>query len=163
MVIVIGGVAGSGKTTVGRAVAARLGWEFHDADDLHDAANVERMRTGGALDDDDRYPWLLRVRRVIEDAIARRTGAIVACSALKARYRLVLGEALDEVEFVFLHADRDILRSRLQQRTGHFAGAALVDSQLEALELPLEGFAFDASLGVDDLVDLIVSTLPLQP
>ncbi|CAN5831823.1 gluconokinase [soil metagenome] len=163
MVIVVGGVAGSGKTTVGRALAARLGWEFHDADDLHDAAAVARMRRGGGLDDEDRYPWLLRVRRVIEEAIARRTGAVVACSALKAQYRLVLGEALDEVEFVFLHADRDVVRSRLEHRAGHFVGVALLDSQLQTLELPLDGLVFDASLGVDDLVELIVSTRTLQP
>ena len=163
MVIVIAGVSGSGKTTVGRALAARLGWEFYDADDFHAAANVERMRRGEALDDADRHPWLLRVRRLIEDAIAKRAGAVVACSALKAQYRSVLGEALDEVQFVFVHADADVLRARLENRPGHFAGAALLDSQLETLELPPDGLVLDASLSVDQLVDLIVSTRTLQP
>jgi gluconokinase len=158
MVIVLGGVSGSGKTTVGRALALHLGWDFHDADDLHDPANVERMRRGVPLDDHQRYPWLLRVRRVIEQAIDARTGAVVACSALKARYRTVLAEGLDEVRFVFLHGP-GVVRARLEHRAGHFAGASLLESQLQALELPADALVLDASLNVDDLVRMIVRSI----
>ena len=158
-VVVIMGVAGSGKTTVGRALAERWDWPFHDADDLHTPENREGMRRGIPLDDERRQPWLLRVRAVIESALAGRTGAVVACSALKEQYRVVLSEGLDGVRFVFLAADRDLVLQRLAKRKEHFAGPALLDSQFEALEPPAGALTVDASKPVAVLVDTIVTEL----
>lgn len=155
LVVVISGVSGSGKTTVGRTLATDLGWAFHDADDLHSAENVARMRQGLPLDDAMREPWLLRVRAVIEDAIRNGTGAVVACSALKAKYRRILSEGLEPVRFVFLDAGRELLQHRLTSRAGHFAGPALIDSQLAALEPPHKALTLDASRPVPELVSAI--------
>ncbi|HJR60644.1 MAG TPA: gluconokinase [Vicinamibacterales bacterium] len=158
-VVIVTGVAGSGKTTVGRALADRLGWRFHDADDLHSPESVERMRRNIPLDDAQRQPWLLRVRAVIEGAIREGTGAVIACSALKERYRRTLAGGLPGVRFVFLTGDPDLLRDRLEQRAGHFAGADLLDSQLAALEPPEDVLTLDVALPVDALVDRITATL----
>ena len=115
-VVVITGVSGSGKSTVGRALAERLSWRFHDADDLHSPENVERMRRGLPLNDAMRAPWLARVRGVIEEAVHDRAGAVIACSALKARYRTFLSDGFPDVRFVFLHASRELLLQRLASR-----------------------------------------------
>jgi gluconokinase len=153
------GVAGSGKSTVGRALAASLHWRFHDADDLHSTESIERMRQGLPLDDAMREPWLRRVRHVIEDAVRNHTGAVVACSALKAHYRSVLSNGLDGVGFVFLDGDRELLMRRLTNRGGHFAGASLLDSQLQALEPPDDALRLDAALPVGELVAAIRADL----
>jgi gluconokinase len=157
-IVVVTGVAGSGKTTVGSALAARLGWAFHDADDLHAAEHIERMRRGEPLDDARRLPWLRRVRHVIEAAARQDRGAVVACSALKESYRRVLADGIDGVCFVLLTGDPVLLRERLERRTGHFAGSALLDSQLAALE-PGDALAVDIALPVDTIVDRIAAAL----
>ena len=157
--VVIAGVAGTGKSTVGRALAERLHWNFYDADDLHTAENRDRMHRGVPLDDARREPWLRRVRAVIEWALSEDTGAVIACSALKARYRATLSGGLSGVRFVLLEADRALLLERLSERTGHFAGTSLLDSQLEALEPLAEGLRLDASQPVGVMVDAILSSL----
>ncbi len=156
MIIVIIGVAGVGKTTVGRALAETLGWAFYDADDLHAPEDRERMRRGEALTDRMRQPWLERVRAIIVRAANRNERAVIACSALKQRYRDVLSRGLP-TRFVFLSADADILQARLQ-RPNHFAGVALLESQLATLEPPSHVLALDAALSVDALVARIRST-----
>jgi gluconokinase len=158
-VVVITGVAGSGKTTVGRALAAHLGWRFHDADDLHSPESIARMRRNQPLDDRQREPWLRRVRALIEEAVEDRAGAVVACSALKARYRATLGQGLPGIRFVHLTGAASLLRRRLEQRAGHFAGAGLLETQLAALEPPEDALTLDVSLPVDALVDAIVADL----
>jgi gluconokinase len=158
MIVVITGVAGAGKTTVGRALAAALGWRFPDADDVHTPEARARMRRGEALTDALRQPWLERVRAIIADAAQRGESIVVACSALKQRYRDVLARDLP-VRFVFLRADADVLRARLQTRGGHFAGVSLLDSQLATLEEPSDAIALDATLPVDGLVARIRAAL----
>lgn len=158
-VVVITGIAGSGKTTVGRALASRLGWEFHDADDLHAPEAVSRMEGGLPLDDDLRAPWLSRVRQLIEDAAARRTGAVIACSALKGNYRRILADGLDMVRFVFLDVSADVALRRLRERSGHFAGPSLLASQLDALEPPDDALTLDPTRDVEDLVQAICRDL----
>ena len=158
-VVIITGVAGTGKTTVGLALAARLGWSFHDADDLHTPESVDRMRRNVPLDDAQRLPWLLRVRRVIEDESRRGTGAVVACSALKEAYRRTLAEGIPDVRLVLLQGDPKVLSERLEQRTGHFAGAGLLESQLAALEPPADALVVNASLPVGAIVERIVSSI----
>lgn len=160
MVVVIMGVAGAGKTTVGRALAAGLGWEFHDADALHDSAAIARMAAGVPLTDTERGPWLARVRGVIEEALAAGRDVVVACSALREQYRQELLAGHPEVFVAFLAAGRTLLHERLEHRVGHFAGPALLDSQLAALEPPSDVLTLDAALPVETLVAQIRASLP---
>jgi gluconokinase len=153
------GASGAGKTTVGTRLSERLGWPFHDADDLHTAENIERMRRGQPLDDDARLPWLRAVRGVIEGVVARRENAVVACSALKATYRALLLKDLPEVRLVHLVAPADVLRERLALRGGHFMPPTLIDSQLATLEPPAGGLVLNATAPVPALVDEIVAAV----
>lgn len=155
MIVLVTGVSGSGKTTVGRAAAAKLGWTFRDADDLHDAASIARIQDGRPLDDAARGPWLRRVRTEIDEAVAAGEPTVIACSALKEQYRRVLAGGLAGVRFVFLAADAVLLRERLTRRTGHFAGPTLLESQLDALEAPTYGLHLDASRPVGELAQRI--------
>ena len=155
-VLIVTGVAGSGKSTVGRTVADRLGWAFVDADEFHSPEAVERIRTGMPLDDEIRRPWLRRVRAAIEERLL--TGScVIACSALKASYRAALSQGVDGVRFVFLDANADLLRQRLKARSGHFAGPQLLASQLHDLEPPADALWLDASQSVETLADTIVA------
>ena len=131
MRVVVMGVASSGKTTVGARLADRLGARFVDADDLHPPANIDKMSAGQPLDDDDRWPWLERVR----DELCSGQPTVVACSALTRRYRDVLREA-GSVQFVFLDLDAATARQRAENRIGHFMGTGMIASQFEALEPP---------------------------
>jgi gluconokinase len=158
-VVIVMGVTGSGKSTVARALADRLGWRFCDADDLHSPENIERMRRGIPLDDERRAPWLLRIREAIDSARARGQRIVVACSALKERYRVVLTGGMNDARYVHLTAPDHVLRDRLRQRPDHFAGVTLLDSQLAALEPPLDGMTLDATAPVPRLVDLIADDL----
>lgn len=160
--VVVMGVAGSGKTTVGRALAAALHVPFCDADSLHPPANTQRMRQGLPLDDEHRWPWLAAVHDRIATAAQSGEGLVMACSALKAVYRDRIAASLGpppggQLPFVHLEAPREVLATRLQRRRGHFFPPTLLDSQLATLE-PLsaaEGFAVDATQPLADLVDTI--------
>ena len=158
-IAIITGVTGSGKSTVGRALADRLGWCFHDADDLHPPENVARMRANQPLTDAQRLPWLLRVRAVVEQAARDGRGDVIACSALKRRYRETIAGGMTGVRFVHLTGDPELLRERLERRPDHFAGPGLLDSQLQALEPPVDALTLDVSLPVDALVDAIARDL----
>ena len=137
MVLVLMGVSGSGKTTVGKALAADLGWAFVEADDFHPAANVEKMAGGVALDDDDRRPWPQALRKRVDEACARGEDAVLACSALKQDYRDQLEQGTAGcVRFVYLTGAEELIRRRLEDREGHFMDPALIHSQFEALEPP---------------------------
>jgi len=157
--VIVTGVAGSGKSTVGRALASRLRWRFHDADDLHAPASIERMRRGEPLDDELRQPWLERVQRIVEEAAKRGQDTVIACSALKERYRQAISAGVDGVQFVYLSAEPDLLRARLERRRGHFAGSMLLDSQLAVLEPPAGALTVDASLPADSIVDRLAAEL----
>ena len=135
-VLVVMGVSGSGKSTLARALAAQLGWPWIDGDDLHPAANLAKMSAGQPLGDEDRWPWLQRVRAWIDAREAAGEDGVVACSALKRRYRAVLDQdgADRAVRFIHLTGPRAELQARLQGRAGHFMPAALLDSQLADLE-----------------------------
>jgi gluconokinase len=136
MIVLIAGVAGSGKTTVGALLARRLGWQFEDGDALHPAANIAKMHAGLPLTDDDRRPWLAAVMAWLDGEIAAGEQAVIACSALKRRYRDQLRQGRPELRIVFLRADRAILAARLTSRHGHFFQPALLDSQLADAEVP---------------------------
>lgn len=135
MIVIVMGVVGAGKTTVGKLLAQQLGWEFADADNFHPAANVEKIRQGIGLTDADRAPWLQRLRDAIEQWIAAKRDVVLACSALKRMYRKELA-AGPEVRFVYLKGSAELIAQRLQSRHGHFANAQILASQLEDLEEP---------------------------
>jgi gluconokinase len=136
LIIIVMGVAGAGKSTLGEALAAALGWPFVEGDDFHPAANREKMARGEALDEDDRDPWLARLHRRMAALDGARADAVVACSALRARYRERLADGLRDVRFVFLDGGRETIAQRLRERRNHFMPPALLESQLAALEPP---------------------------
>ena len=135
MIIVIFGVSGAGKTTVGKMLAEQLGWRFLEADDFHPAANIEKMRNGHPLTDEDRWPWLDGLRKQIERPLSAGENAVLACSALKRAYRDRL-RVSDEIKFVFLRGDYALVEKQLRGRPGHFMNAALLQSQFDDLEEP---------------------------
>jgi gluconokinase len=158
--VVMMGVSGSGKTTVGAALAQRLRVPFADADDFHPEANIAKMSAGIPLDDGDRAPWL----QAIADWLVEHspTGGVASCSALKRSYRDVLTRAAPHAVYIHLHGDRDVLAARVAGRPGHFMPAALIDSQFATLEVlqPDEiGAALDVAQPVDTLVDESVQIL----
>ena len=136
MIVVIAGVAGSGKTTIGVQLARRLDWTFADGDSFHPAANVAKMRAGIALTDADRKPWLAAITAWMDDIIASGQSAVLACSALKRSYREELLGGRAEAVMVFLEVSREQDEARVSHRTGHFFAKPLVESQYAALELP---------------------------
>jgi gluconokinase len=152
MVVVLMGVTGSGKTTVGEQLASELGWTFADADDFHPAANKAKMHAGIPLTDDDRWPWLQAIRRVIEQSLANHRSAIVACSALKTEYRDVLAGGLPDVHFVLLDGDPEVLKARLAHRHHEFMNPALLQSQIDTLERPADAIVIDIELPVEEQV-----------
>ena len=151
--IVVMGVAGAGKTTIGSALAARLGLPFADADDFHPPANVAKMRAGHPLDDRDRLPWLDAVGTWLAD---RPQGAVVSCSALRVVYRDLLRIHAADLEFLHLSGDTAVVTARVAARAGHFMPVSLVGSQVDMLE-PLgadeAGVVADLTRPVDDMVD----------
>jgi gluconokinase len=135
VIAIVFGVSGAGKTTVGKLLARKLRWRFLEADDFHPAANVEKMRSGHPLTDEDRWPWLERLREQIEQTLAAGENAVLACSALKRKYRDCLRVNCD-VKFVFLHGDYALIEKQLRSRRSHFMNPALLQSQFVDLEEP---------------------------
>lgn len=161
-VVVVMGVSGSGKSTVGRLLAERLDVPFADGDDFHSAPNLARMAAGRPLDDEDRLPWLLSLAGWIQEAAASGRGGVMSCSALKRGYRDLLRSRGEGVWFLFLALDRAVADRRVAGREGHFMPARLVDSQYAALE-PLgthePGLTVDASAFPRSIVDEAVGAL----
>lgn len=153
--ILIMGVAGSGKTTVGRTLAEALGWEYHEADDFHSAANKDKMGRGIPLTDADRAPWLAAIRAAMESCLAAGRPAVFTCSALKAQYRDVLLGGLARVGLVHLTGDPALLLSRLQGRAGHYMKPEMLASQLATLEPPAGALTLDVANSPSDLVAAI--------
>ncbi|MCP2317802.1 gluconokinase [Nocardia amikacinitolerans] len=146
--VVVMGVSGTGKTTIARLLASRLGIPFADADDFHPPANIAKMSSGAPLDDADREPWLTDVGRWLRDRYTAGTGGVVACSALKRRYRDILHASAPPVFFLLLTADREQLIERMTKRGDHYMPLSLLDSQLDALE-PLQPSEQGAVLSAD--------------
>jgi gluconokinase len=136
MIVVLTGVSGSGKSTIGSLLAGRLHWPFEDGDVLHPAANIAKMRAGIPLTDADRWPWLHALGEWMDARIAAGESAVIACSALKRSYRDLLRQGRPGVRLVFLAASHEVLAARLAARHGHFFRASLLDSQFAALEPP---------------------------
>jgi gluconokinase len=136
MVIVLFGVSGAGKTTLGRDLAEELGWQFYDGDDFHPDANIAKMRQRIPLADADRQPWLEKLRALIGQCINTGENAVLACSALKEAYRRLLAIDRHQVKLVYLKGDYQLMRARLKKRRGHFMNPGLLESQFATLEEP---------------------------
>lgn len=163
MIVVPMGVAGSGKTTVGRLLADQLGWTFVEGDDFHPPENVAKMRRGEPLTDADRMPWLRALRAQIDALAAAGQSAVVTCSALKQAYRDVLACGHPEVRFVWLTAPPGLIRDRLAHRVSHYMPLVLLASQLEALEEPAGVPEFDATPPPAEVAAAIRARLGLPP
>jgi gluconokinase len=160
MIIVLMGVSGSGKTTVGRLLAEQLGWVFYEADDYHSPASVEKMGSGVPLDDEDRRPWLEALRDLIRASLGRDESAVLACSALKERYREFL--LIDErVVLVFLKGDYQLIEGRLARRRGHYMNPSLLGSQFETLEEPAAAVQVEVTSSPEEIVGEIRGRLGL--
>ncbi|HLW69090.1 MAG TPA: gluconokinase [Candidatus Binataceae bacterium] len=156
------GVAGSGKTTVGELVACRLGWSFHDADDLHTAANREKMAHGIPLTDDDRQPWLEAVRALIQRSVSRGGSAVIACSALKQSYRDQIIIDRDAVKLVYLKGSYELIAKRVTARQRHFFDPQLLRSQFETLEEPRDELVIEVSEEAHAIADKICAELAIR-
>jgi gluconokinase len=159
MVIVVMGVSGSGKTTVGQLLAQALGAEFAEGDAYHPPANIEKMRRGVPLEDADRWPWLRSLAAQIDRWLAAGTPMVLACSALKQSYRDVLAQGRPRMRFVHLEGDKALIRDRLDARRGHYMPASLLDSQIAALEPPIDAITVDIAGTPEAIVADIIQHL----
>jgi len=162
-VIVVMGVSGAGKTTVGQLLAERLGWHFADADDHHPPENVRKMAAGIPLNDEDRIPWLERLHGLTRQHLRAGQSLVLACSALKSSYRDVLAADDARIGFVYLYGSFELIYSRLEERSDHYMPKELLRSQFEALEPPGGTLSLEVSPPAEELVEEIISRLELQP
>ncbi|MFO0841658.1 MAG: gluconokinase [Gemmataceae bacterium] len=162
MVVVLMGVSGSGKTTVGKVLAAKLGWAFVEGDDYHPPSNVEKMRAGTPLTDDDRRPWLAALRERVDQAIAAGEDIVLACSALKHSYQDYLErDDPTRIHYVYLHGTEELIKERLGGRKGHFMNPGLLHSQFETLEPPTDAIRVEVAGSPDEVADEVRRKLGL--
>ena len=160
-ILILMGVTGSGKTTIGHLLSEDLGWKFFDADDFHPDANVEKMKRGVPLSDDDREPWLFRLRELIGKWLGANQNAVLACSALKESYRKIL--LVDErVQLVYLKGDSELIGNRITNRSGHYMNPVLLESQFQTLEEPVGCFQIDVSIPPHQIVRAIKRHFSLE-
>ena len=155
MIVLVMGVSGSGKNTVGEPLAQRLGWKFIDGDDYHPPENVKKMAAGVPLQDEDRWPWLDRLNGMLR----QEKDAVIACSALKAAYRRRLLAGITNCAIVFLRGSFELIRSRVEQRRHRYMPASLLQSQFETLEPPAKAISVDVSLDVEISLTTILERL----
>ena len=161
MILLLMGVSGAGKTTVGKLLAKELSWDFYDADAFHPPANVAKMSEGIPLTDADRQPWLNALRAKMEEASQQKDSAVFTSSALKASYRDILTAGDADPHFIYLKGSYDLLKERLENRAGHFFKAEMLQSQLDALEEPEDALTLDIRLSPEALVAEIRERLEL--
>ena len=159
LVAIFMGVSGVGKTTVGQAVAEHFGWSLFDGDHFHSPSNIDKMRRGIALNDDDRAEWLEALRARIRQSLDEKRPAIVMCSALKKKYRDILRSGNDGTIFVYLRAERDLVAERIGARHDHYFGGNLLDSQYAALEEPEDAFTINAGESLDRVTAAVTALL----
>ena len=158
-IIYIMGVSGSGKTTIGKDLASKIGFPFFDGDDFHSAANKEKMTAGIPLTDEDRMSWLIQMNKAAKDH-AKLAGAVFACSALKEKYRTILSSGINiPLYWVFLQGSFELIKKRMDERKDHFMPPALLSSQFGALEIPDDCIKIDVSKSPDEIVETIISQI----
>ena len=161
-IIYIIGVSGSGKTTVGKKLAAKIGFPFFDGDDFHSPANKEKMKRSIPLTDEDREDWLVQMNKAARNQ-AKLAGAVFACSALKERYRTILSSGIAvPVYWVFLQGSFELIRKRMEKRKDHFMPPTLLASQFDALEIPRNCITIDISNTTDEIVERIISQIEIK-
>lgn len=153
---IIMGVSGCGKSAVGSALASKLGWDFYDADDFHPPANIAKMKAGIPLDDADRAPWLAALHGLIASCLKANRPGVLACSALKERYRRQLLAGNPNVQIVYLKGSYDLIWSRMAARAGHYMKPAMLQSQFDALEEPQDALVMGIAQPVDEIVGSIL-------
>lgn len=161
MIVIVMGVSGSGKTTIGKQLAASLQWEFRDADTFHSPENVEKMRRGIALSETDRLPWLKSLQTAIAEWLQADKNVVLACSALKQSYRQYLILDCDRVKLVYLKGSYQLIYNRLQMRQNHYMSAELLNSQFDLLEEPTDAISIDISAPTQDILHTIISALKI--
>jgi gluconokinase len=159
MFVIVMGVSGSGKTTIGKGLAGKLGYRFYEGDDFHPAANMAKMAAGVPLDDEDRAGWLAALASVIRDALERGESGVIACSALKEKYRAMLRIDAGRVRFVYLEGSYEVIRERMETRQGHFMKPALLRSQFEALEEPQGELTVDIGLSPEEIIQSVAKVV----
>jgi gluconokinase len=153
------GVSGSGKTSVGKVLAEHLKWDFYDADDFHPPENVAKMASGIPLDDSDRAPWLAALHDLISSSLKQNKSGVLACSALKERYRQQLMNGSDGVQLVYLKGSYDLIWSRMETRPDHYMKPQMLHSQFDALEEPSNALTVDISLSVEEIVQFVIKQI----
>jgi len=161
-IIYIMGVSGSGKTTIGKKLAARIGLPFFDGDDFHSPSNKEKMKQSIPLTDEDRKEWLLKMNQAAKDE-AKLAGAVFACSALKEKYRTILSSGIAiPLYWVFLQGSFELIKKRMEERKDHFMPANLLSSQFDALQIPENCITIDISNSRDKIVEMIISQIDIK-
>ena len=157
--IVVMGVSGSGKTSVGSGLALRLGWQFFDGDDFHPPQNVQKMAQGSPLTDADRIPWLEELQKLIHTQFKQGNSIVLACSALKASYREILCKNNPEVMFVHLVGDFQLIADRMRERNDHYMKASMLESQFATLEVPADALSVSIDQPVASIIEEIIQSL----
>lgn len=161
--IILMGVSGSGKSTLGLELAREIGWPFYDGDEFHPPQNIAKMTAGEPLDDQDRQPWLKALNQLIRDKLQAGQSLVLACSALKRSYRQMLRKGVpDQVEFVFLQGEYDLIQERMNARPDHYMAPAMLSSQFDALEVPQKALILEISRPAEELVAEIIKVLELR-
>ena len=150
------GVSGSGKTTLGKALAQRLGWDFFDADDFHPPANIVKMAAGVPLSDSDRAPWLAALHEQLLSTLKSGRHPVLACSALKDKYRAQLLEGMDGIAIIYLKGSYDLIFSRISIREGHYMKPEMLRSQFDALEEPKDAVVLDVEMSLEEMIETII-------
>ncbi|MFL6580736.1 MAG: gluconokinase [Burkholderiales bacterium] len=163
MMVVLMGVSGVGKTTVGEVLAQRTGWHLYDADQFHSVQNIEKMRSGVALEDVDRWPWLDSMNAMLLQKQTEHQSVLLACSALKQKYRDRLGHGCRDLHWVYLKGVFDLIRQRLEARKNHYMKAGLLESQFAALEEPRDALVVDVVQTPNAIADRILCQLKIEP
>jgi gluconokinase len=156
---IVMGVSGSGKTSVGKSLASKLGWAFYDADDFHPPENVAKMASGIPLNDADRTPWLASLHDLISSSLKADQPGVMACSALKERYRQQLLEDNDGVKIIYLKGSYDLIWSRMAVREDHYMKPHMLESQFDSLEEPSDALTMDISGSIEEIVDTILQVI----
>lgn len=159
MIVILMGVCGAGKTTVGKLLADSLHWKFSDADNFHSQANIDKMSLGIPLEDVDRLPWLLELQAAIDSWLVEQKNVVLACSALKASYREMLCRDKQQIKIFYLKASFGLLAERLKNRENHYMKADLLSSQLATLEPPQDAIVIDASQSLEVIVQFLINSV----